>query len=238
LTILSGKTALVTGATRGIGRAIAERLLNDGAEVIATGSAADGQVPDGCAYRGADFADQGATKNFSDEMAGAGIDILINNAGVNKNAPFAEIEPADFFRLHQINIAAPFLLCKAVVPAMRHNGWGRIVNISSVWGKIGRAHRGAYAATKFGLDGMTAALAAEVAADGILANCVAPGIIDTELTRRVLGDDGIAELIAEVPMGRLGSPEEIAAFVAWLAGPENTYISGQNLSIDGGLSRA
>ena len=128
-------------------------------------------------------------------------------------------------------------MCRALVPTMRERKWGRIVTLSSIWGKIGREHRGAYAATKFGLDGMTAALAAEVAADGILANCVAPGFIDTELTRRVLGEDGIHDLVAKVPLGRLGKPEEIAAFVVWLAGPENTYISGQNISIDGGFSR-
>ncbi len=234
---LEGKKALVTGATRGIGRAITERFLSEGAEVIATGTNPDGQAPEGCTYRVVDFTDFQATEKFATEMAKTDIDILINNAGVNKNAPFAEIEPAEFSRLHQINVYAPFMLCRSLVPAMSEKGWGRIVNISSIWAKKGRKDRGAYAATKFGLDGMTAALAAEVAADGILANCVAPGFIDTELTRSILGPDGIHELVDRVPMGRLGKPEEIAAFVVWLAGPENTYISGQNLSIDGGFSR-
>ena len=237
MTTLQNRTALVTGTTRGIGRAIAERFLREGAEVIGTGTTADGWTPEGCAYHVVDFSNPTATKKFAAEMAEAGIDILINNAGVNKNAPFAEIDPKDFSRLHQINVVAPFLLCRALVPAMREKGWGRIVNISSIWGKKGRENRGAYAAAKFGLDGLTAALAAEVAADGVLANCVAPGIIDTELTRRVLDKESIRELVAQVPVGRLGSPDEIAAFVVWLAGPENTYISGQNLSIDGGFSR-
>ena len=120
---------------------------------------------------------------------------------------------------------------------MKAKGWGRIVTISSIWGKISRAERGAYSTSKFAVDGMTAALAAEVAEHGILANCIAPGFIDTELTRGILGSDGIREVIAQIPARRLGQVEEIAAFVAWLAGPENTYISGQNIAIDGGFSR-
>ncbi len=236
--LLNGKLALVTGATRGIGRAVAERLLDEGAEVMATGTSVDGRPPDGCAYNAVDFSDADATARFAGEIAVTPPDILINNAGINVVANFGEIEPSDFDRMHRINVAAPMMLCKAVLPAMRAKGWGRIVNISSIWGKTGRAGRAGYAATKFGLDGMTASLAAEVAADGVLANCVAPGFIDTDLTRRNLGEEGIARVIAEVPAGRLGRPEEIAALVVWLAGPENTYISGQNIAIDGGFTRA
>lgn len=231
------KTALVTGATRGIGRAIAERLLKDGHRVIGTGTRPDGQVPEGCLYEAVDLSDADAAQAFADRVAGMGIDILINNAGINKISPFAEIDPADFALIQQINVTAPFLLCRAVIPHMKAKGWGRIVNISSIWGKIAREFRGPYATSKFALDGMTAALAAEVAEFGILANCVAPGFIDTELTRHILGEKGIAELVARVPARRLGRPEEIAAFVAWLAGPENSYISGQNIAIDGGFTR-
>jgi NAD(P)-dependent dehydrogenase (short-subunit alcohol dehydrogenase family) len=234
---LQNKRALVTGATRGIGWAIAERLLKEGAHVIGTGTQNDGIVPKGCSYRAVDFADTPATEKVAAELAKENIDILINNAGINKIARFTDIDLADFSRLHQVNVVAPVLLCQALVPSMRNKGWGRIVNIASIWGKKGKEQRGAYAATKFGLDGVTAALAAEVASDGILANCVSPGFIDTELTRSVLDEEGIQKLVAQVPLGRLGKPEEIAAFVTWLAGPENTYISGQNLSIDGGFSR-
>lgn len=116
-------------------------------------------------------------------------------------------------------------------------GFGRIVTLSSIWGHISKAGRASYSASKFGVDGMTAALAAEVAADGILANCVAPGFIDTELTRRVLGEDGIAELIQKVPAGRLGRPQDVANLIAWLVSRENAYVSGQNIVIDGGFTR-
>lgn len=234
---LNGKTALVTGGTRGIGRAIAERLLRDGADVVITGTRRDGRGPEGTRYEAADFADEQATQELASRVAELGIDILVNNAGINKISPFAEIERADFARIQRVNVTAPFMLCQAVVPTMRARGWGRIVTVSSIFGIVSREQRAAYSTSKFGVDGMTAALAAEVARDGILANCVAPGFIDTDLTRQVLGEEGMAELSAHVPARRPGKPEEVAALVAWLVGPENTYVSGQNLVIDGGFTR-
>ena len=128
------------------------------------------------------------------------------------------------------------ILCRAVLPGMRAAGWGRIVNISSVWGAISKTGRATYSATKSGLNGLTAGLAAEVAADGVLANCVSPGGVDTELLRGVYTEEQFAKLGRSVPIGRLAQPEEIAALVAWMAGPENTYISGQAILIDGGFS--
>ncbi len=234
---LAGKLAVVTGGTHGIGHAIALRLSADGARVLATGTHPAGSPPAGCDYRAVDFADSAATRAFADELGRLGPDILINNAGVNQNAPFAEIEPGQFLRIQKVNVEAPFLLCRAVILGMKAKGWGRIVTLSSIWGKISRAGRGSYSASKFAVDGMTAALAAEVAEHGILANCVAPGFIDTELTRQVLSETDIRQVVAQIPARRLGRVEEIAAFVAWLAGPENTYISGQNIAIDGGFTR-
>jgi NAD(P)-dependent dehydrogenase (short-subunit alcohol dehydrogenase family) len=234
---LAGKTALVTGATRGIGCAVALRLLADGARVIGTGTKPNGKAPDGCAYEGVDLADPVAAEAFAGKVAALAPDILVNNAGVNRISPFAEIEPATFVRMQQINVTAPFLLCRAVLPGMKAKGWGRIVNIGSIFGIVAKEGRGAYATSKFALDGMTAALAAEVARHGILANCVAPGPIDTDLTRGVLGEEGMRRMAESIPLGRLGKPEEVAALVAWLAGIENTYVSGQNIAIDGGYVR-
>jgi NAD(P)-dependent dehydrogenase (short-subunit alcohol dehydrogenase family) len=225
------KRALVSGGTRGIGAAIAARLRADGVDVVITGTrAAEG-------VRAVDFADVAATRAFADALAREDFDILVNNAGINKIGPFETLDPDDFARIQQVNVTAPFLLMRALVPGMRRRGWGRIVNVTSIFGVVSKEQRAPYSASKFALDGMTAALAAEVAADGVLANCVSPGFIDTELTRTILGEQGIADLVARVPMKRLGRAEEIANFVAWLCGEENTYISGQNLVIDGGFTR-
>ena len=234
---LKGRFAVVTGATRGIGHAIAGRLAAAGARVLGTGRAARGSVPAACEYRSVDLADEGAAGAFAEELRAARPDILINNAGMNRLAPFADTAPDTFLLLHRLNLFAPMLLCRAVVPAMRAARWGRIVNVASVWSMRSLTGRAAYSASKFGLDGMTAALAAEVAVDNVLANCVSPGFIGTAMLRTALGEAGIEAMVAQVPAGRLGTPDEVAAFVAWLAGPENTFISGQNIAIDGGYSR-
>lgn len=234
---LVGKSAVITGGTRGIGFAIAARLLADGAEVLVTGTAPGGSGPNGATYHAADFADPVATDRFAAFLGLRAPDILVNNAGINRNAPFADTDMADFDEIHRINLRAPVQLIRAVLPGMRARGWGRVVNICSIWSKVVRPGRASYAASKFGLDGVTAAVAAEAAADGVLVNAVSPGFIDTELTRRTVTPERLEELLAEVPAGRLGTPEEIARFVAWLAGPENSYISGQNIAIDGGFTR-
>jgi len=229
--------AVVTGATRGIGYAIASRLLKDGVEVIATGTSAEAEYPYGASYFQVDFLDDSSVDTFIEYLKQKPIDILINNAGINKISEFEHIDSEDFDNIQKVNLKTPFLLCQAVIPHMKKNKWGRIVNISSIWGSISKEYRSAYSSSKFGLDGMTASLAAEVSSMGILANSVSPGFIDTDLTRQILGEKGIDEIQANIPIKRLGMPYEIASFVSWLASKENSYISGQNIMIDGGFTR-
>ncbi len=229
--------AVVTGGTRGIGYAIAERLIEDGMDVIVTGTRKDAKYPDGASYYLVDFLSDVSIIAFVEFLKNQQVDVLVNNAGINKIGEFASIDIEDFDRILRVNLRTPFQLCQAVIPNMKENNWGRIVNLTSIFGNISKEYRASYSSSKFGLDGMTAALSAEVSEFGILANSVGPGFIDTDLTRSVLGDRGIAEIKKGIPMKRLGRIDEIASLVSWLVSKENTYISGQNIMIDGGFSR-
>ena len=235
--MFEGRLAVVTGGTRGIGRAVAERFRDRGARVLVTGTRPGAAAPPGCEYHAADFEDPAATEALAETLRALRPAILVNNAGITHPQPFGEIETPEFLRVHRINLVAPLVLSRAVLPGMRAARWGRIVNVGSIWGVISKAERATYSAAKFGLDGMTAALAAEVAGDGVLANCVAPGFVETDLMTNLLSEEQRAALAAQVPMKRFARPEEIAAFVVWLCSPENTYISGQQLVIDGGYTR-
>lgn len=233
----SERCAVVTGATRGIGFSIAARLLRDGYKVIATGTHANGTGPEGAQYRQVDFTDETSTFDFVQFLKEQNVAVLVNNAGINKIGQFAEIAIQDFDAILRVNLRTPFILCQAVIPAMKQNRWGRIVNITSIFGHISKEFRAPYSASKFGLDGMTAALAAELAEHGILANSVGPGFTDTDLTRNVLGEAGINRLRERIPIKRLAHVDEVAALVSWLVSEENSYLSGQNIMIDGGFTR-
>ena len=229
--------AVVTGASKGIGYAIAERLVKDGLEVIATGTRENGKHPIGSSYYQVNFLDDESVNNFLKYLKKKPINILVNNAGINKIGKFSSIDINDFDRILRVNLRVPFQICQTVIPYMEKEKWGRIVNITSIFGNISKEYRASYSSSKFGLDGMTVALAAEVSEKGILANSVAPGFIDTDLTRDVWGEEGVSNHEKKIPIKRLGQVTEIASFVSWLVSNENTYITGQNLMIDGGFSR-
>ncbi len=233
------KKIFITGATRGIGKAISKVFKDDNYYVIGT-STKEIDISDTYCNEIfiADFNDDNQIENCSDFVRNNEIDILINNAGINKVAPFAEIDPEDFKLIQKINVYTPFCLCRSAIPWMKKNNWGRIVNISSIWGKISKEFRASYSASKFALDGMTNALAIEHAENGIIANCIAPGFTDTELTRSVLGEDGIKKITKLVPAKRMAEVKEIADFVFWLCSDNNRYVTGQNIAIDGGFTRA
>ena len=234
---LAGSRVLVTGGSRGIGYAIANAFLEQEAEVHVTGTKKDGKGPHGSIFHSCDFSNSENLENLCDKIQRINVEVLINNAGINKTGAFAELSPEDFLRIQQVNLYSAFRLIQAVLPGMTSKKWGRIVNITSIFSIVGKEFRAPYSASKFGLDGMTASLAAEVAESGVLVNSVAPGFIDTELTRKILGEQGMREIVKKVPIRRMGSPEEVARLVLWLASNENTYMNAQNIVIDGGFSR-
>ena len=228
--------ALVTGGTRGIGQAIAKKLIDEGHYVIITGTKLSKKIPSGCDFEQIDFFDENTTKDFIKFLEKQPIDILVNNAGINKIDKFVEIKESDFDEILRINLKIPFLLSQAVIPNMRANNWGRIINISSIFGKVSKKQRASYSASKFGLEGLTKALSAELSEFNILANCVSPGIIETDLTKTILGKEGMSQILNDIPQKRLGSVEEVAELVCWLCGEKNTYITGQNIAVDGGYT--
>lgn len=230
-----GKRALVTGGTRGIGAAIAAELVRAGFNVTVTGTS-HGKAPARCRLVCCDFSDPGQLEDLLRAVVEMEVSVLVNNAGITKVGPTASYAPEDFLRIQQVNVVAPFRLCQAVIPGMRQRRYGRIVNITSVFGVVSKAGRAAYSAAKFGLFGLSRALALEVAAENILVNCVAPGFVETDMTRDVLGKQGMAEMVKRIPMGRLARPGEVARYVRFLVSEENTYMTAQHLIVDGGFT--
>lgn len=228
--------ALVTGGTRGLGLEIARSLRSRGDEVWVTGQstrASDFEFSDNMIV--ADFTSRAEIDEVADFIERIHIDILVNNAGINRVFTLEELGDPDFEAVQMVNLRAPLHLTQAAVGGMKASRYGRIVNVTSIWGHKGRSGRAAYAMSKFGLRGLTAVAAAELAPFGILVNSVAPGFVDTDLTRSVLGEKGIEEVVGLVPMRRLARPEDISKAVAWLTSPENTYMTGQDLIVDGGF---
>ncbi len=241
--MLNGEIALVTGATRGIGAAIAERLARDGARVIGTATTADGAARISAALAGAggrgvvlDVAKPdsiGAVIEDIEAKEGA-VGILCNNAGITRDTLLLRMKDEDWAAVLDTNLASVFRLSKAVLRGMMKARKGRIVSITSVVGLTGNPGQANYAAAKAGILGFTKSLAREVGSRGITVNAVAPGFIDTDMTRG-LGDAQRAALDSQIPLGRLGQPADIAAAVAFLCSPDGAYITGETLHVNGGM---
>ena len=229
---------LVTGATRGIGEAVARKYKTKGYFVIGTGTG-DQDTPSYLnEYVKCDFSNKTDIEDLCSDLKSWKIDILINNAGINIINNFCSIRSEDFEKVQQVNVYAPFRISQSLIPGMVERGWGRIVSVSSVWGKISKQGRASYSASKFAIDGLTLAMANEFASQGILCNSVAPGFIDTKMTWNNLGQEGVANMLKSVPINRLAKVEEVAELIYMLGSDQNTYISGQNIAIDGGFTRA
>lgn len=229
----------ITGGSKGIGAAIVKRFLDASFDVHGTYHESDfNKLPTNCKWYRYDFAKSEDIDKCSKLLNDIKPDILINNAGININNSFGEIELEVFDRIQKINTILPFKLMQAALSGMKKNNYGRIVNIASIWSIVSKEGRASYSASKFALDGLTVAFSSEHCKSNILANCVSPGFIDTELTKNTLSKHEIQRLIESVPMRRLGKVEEVAELVFWLASDKNSFISGQNIAIDGGFSRA
>lgn len=246
-TSLSGRTALVTGAASGIGRSVADRLVEDGADVLLLdrdeAGVKEAAAGLGCEYLLADLADQSSIEGL--ELGSRGIDILVNNAGLQHVAPIEEFDPDRFAHIHRVMLHAPFLLARALLPGMYSAGWGRIVHLSSVHGHRASAYKAAYVSAKHGLEGLSKVIALEAAEKGVTSNTVCPGYVRTPLVEGQIAaqaaSHGIAEdevldqvLLARTPVKRLVEPDEVAGLVAFLCGPGTASLTGGSYLMDGG----
>lgn len=242
-TSMQGQVALVTGATRGIGKAIAQQLVAQGVTVIGTATSDSGaaSISEYLAGHG-----EGVTLNVSDDAniqavlaqidsTYGQLDILVNNAGITRDNLLMRMKDDEWDSVLDTNLKSVFRLCKGVMRGMMKRRSGRIINISSVVGTTGNPGQTNYCAAKAGLVGFTKALAKEIAARGITVNCVAPGFIDTDMTKS-LTDDQKQAIFSNIPAARLGQPEEIAAAVVFLASPGAAYITGETIHVNGGMA--
>jgi 3-oxoacyl-[acyl-carrier protein] reductase len=243
--ILDKQIAIVTGASRGIGRSIALELARQGATVIGTATTesgatgiSDALAQPGMKGRGAvlNVTDPVATDSFIDSIVKefGGVNVLVNNAGITKDQLAMRMKDDEWDAVIDTNLKAVFRLSRAVLRPMMKARGGRIINITSVVGSSGNPGQANYAAAKAGVAGMTRALAREIGSRGITVNCIAPGFIDTDMTR-VLPEEQRAALTAQIPLGRLGSPDDIAHAVVFLASPNAGYITGTTLHVNGGM---
>ena len=238
---LNGRVALITGATGGIGGAIARKMKEAGATAVVSGrntAKLDAEFGDEYIKIPADLsADGGAVELVMNTIEAAGkIDIVVNNAGITKDTLLMRMTDEQFDDVINTNLRSTFKICRACVMPMMKNRYGRIINMASIIGVIGGPGQANYAASKGGMIAMTKSIAAEVASRGITANCVAPGFIKTPMTD-VLSDDLKKAYLAQIPAGRFGEPDDIAAACVFLASEEASYINGQTINVNGGMGR-
>lgn len=219
-----GRTALVTGGSRGIGQAIVEVLSRDGWRVLAP------------SRMEMDLESVDSIHAWCDRHSRERIDALVNNAGINELRGIHELDDAAWQRMQQINLQAPMMLMRALVPSMVSRGWGRVVNIASIWSHVAKDRRAGYSATKAGLVGLTRVVALEAAGKSVLVNAISPGYTATELTERNNSEMELREIASRIPMLRLAKPQEIAEVVSWLVSERNSYITGQCIPVDGGYT--
>lgn len=238
-----GKTAIITGATQGIGENISRHLYACGARLLCTGTNKEKigllnkklNKNRRMRYFYLDFLNEDSISQFISEIKKYGkIDVCINNAGINRINYIYETPAKDWDEILKVNLRGPFLLCKEAGNIMKRQGYGRIVNIASLFGVITRAKRAAYTATKAGLIGLTKTVAVDLAPYNVLVNSVSPGFILTGLTRRILTKREIESLKSSIPIGRFGTPDDVTSIVLFLSSNLNTYITGQNIIVDGG----
>ena len=241
--VLTGKSALVTGASGGIGGEVAKALHAAGAKVALSGTRVEpleklaaelGERAFVCPANLSDPASVEALPKAALEAMGS-VDILVNNAGITRDNLFMRMSDEEWASVIDVNLTASFRLMRGVLRPMMKARWGRIVNITSVVGQTGNPGQGNYAAAKAGLTGMSKSLAYEVASRGITVNCVAPGFIATAMTDK-LNDEQKAKILTQIPAGRMGAAEEIAAAVLYLASPEAGYVTGTTRSVNGGMA--
>ena len=234
---LKGKRALVTGSSRGIGKAIAEKLIAQGAEVIISGSNAETleKVKTEIGAAGYIAADLSSNEGVDNLIAEAGsVDILVNNAGITKDGVFMRMSDEAWDDVLQVNMKASIRLTQGLIPAMMKARYGRIINISSVVAHMGNAGQANYITSKAAITGFTKALAKEVAKRGITANCVAPGFIETDMTEK-MPEKRIEEMKGQIPAGRFGRVDEVASTVVFLASEESAYTTGTTIHVNGGM---
>tara|TARA_B100001146_G_scaffold132187_1_gene116053 strand:- start:933 stop:1670 length:738 start_codon:yes stop_codon:yes gene_type:complete len=239
---LKEKKVLITGATGGIGSAMAKRMAKQGADLVLSGTKKDSletlsnEIGDNCYSFAADLAKKEEIKNlviWAIEKMGS-IDILVNNAGITRDNLSIRMSDEDWDDVINVNLTAGFLLSRDCLKVMLKKRWGRIINITSVVGVMGNAGQSNYAASKAGMIGMTKSIASEVSSRGITVNCISPGYVVTAMTDKI-SDAAKENILQNTPVGRFGKAEEIADWAIYLASNEADYITGQNININGGL---